>query len=247
MNSIFNMGRTRGAALGLAGATALALSAGAASAGILATGDNALAGTTTAIQPQLAGTVAQDVDTPVSFKINGGTFAATVQSRVVLADDGTYDFYWRIYDTSFTRTTNVIADLDIGPGVLQAFRLDNFGIPIAGLNGDYATDGLGDVGPDNAHLFGSPQDQAVNFTFFGSGGLHGGQDSYFFFLDTNAHSYNHNAIFDVGNNDGTANSDVFSTFGAGGGVPEPGVWTMMIAGFGLAGAMLRTRRRLALA
>ncbi|TAL35659.1 MAG: PEP-CTERM sorting domain-containing protein [Phenylobacterium sp.] len=30
-------------------------------------------------------------------------------------------------------------------------------------------------------------------------------------------------------------------------VPEPATWTMMILGFGAAGAMLRTRRRLAYA
>jgi len=38
-----------------------------------------------------------------------------------------------------------------------------------------------------------------------------------------------------------------SAFQIAGSVPEPGAWTLMILGFGAAGVMLRTRRRLAMA
>ncbi len=231
--------RSRALSLGLAASAALALSAGAASAGTLVAGSNPLSGTTTALEPQLAGTVVQDVDTAVSFGINGGTFAATVQSRVVLADDGTYDFYWRIFDTSFTPPDTPLTNLP-PPGLIGSFRIGDFGIPTAGLNGNYATDGLGDQGPDTAFVFTGSLAQFVNFNF--SSGLAGGKESYFMFLDTNAHSYNHNAEFDLTNVGQTEISDSFSTFGVGG-VPEPAAWTMMIAGFGLAGAALRGSRR----
>ena len=46
-----------------AAAAAMALSATQAGAGILAAGNNSLGGTTSALEPQLAGTVVQDIDT----------------------------------------------------------------------------------------------------------------------------------------------------------------------------------------
>lgn len=243
MNAMFAAKR---AALSIAPLAAAALLAGwatsAGAANILVTGDNPLGGTTSAAEPNLAGTIVQDVDTPVSFALNGGTFNATVQSRVVLSVDGTYDFYWRVHDTSFDSPvgTNLAA-----PGVLGNFRIGNFGIPIAGLNGNYRTDGVGDLGPDNAHVFsGGVFDQYVNFEF--SNGLAGGQDSYFMFLDTNATHYARNASFDLANIGTTQISGSFSTFGVAG-VPEPASWALMIGGLGLAGAMLRSRRRLGLA
>src|SRR3954447_18163833 len=156
-----------------AAVAAMALSATSAGAVILAAGGNSLGGTTSAAQPQLAGTVVEDVDTAVSIAIGVNTLSATVQSRVVLSNDGTYDFYWRIYDTQFTGE----ARPPIG-----AFRPGGFGTPIAGLNGDYRTDGLGDVGPDSAYVFTGSIDDDVNFGF--SGGLRPGQESEFFFLDT---------------------------------------------------------------
>ena len=72
-------------------------------------------------------------------------------------------------------------------------------------------------------------------------GLPAGQDSYFMFLDTNAHHYARNAVFDLASNGYTHNSDQFSTFGVAG-VPEPASWALMILGFGAGGAMLRRRR-----
>jgi hypothetical protein len=166
---------------------------------------------------------------------------------VVLSNDGTYDFYWRVHDTSFqANANNPLIDAAPASGAITAFRLGNFGIPIAGLNGDYRTDGTGDQGPNDAFVFsGGPFDQFVNF-IFGDNGLPAGQGSYFMFLDTNAHHYAMNAAFDLAANGYTHNSDSFATFGVAN-VPEPASWSLMIAGFGLAGAALRARRRLSLA
>jgi len=216
-----------------AAAAAMALSATQAGAGILAAGNNSLGGTTSALEPQLAGTVVQDIDTAVSFAAGGGTFNANVQSRVVLADDGTYDFSWRIHDTSFDGVT-------VAPAALGAFRLGAFGESIVGLNGNYRTDGVGAVGPDIARVFTGALDGYVNFIF--NQGLAAGTDSYFMFLDTSATHYAKTAIFDLTSAESI--SGQFATFGVAG-VPEPATWALMIGGFGLAGASLRRRRAMA--
>jgi hypothetical protein len=208
--------------------------AGPAGAVILATGDNALTGTTAAAEPDLAGTVVQDILTPITLNLAGGVFTGDVQSRVVLAADGTYDFYWRVRETSYTGTD--------GDG-LGNFRIGNFGMPIAGLNGNYRTDGLGDQGPDNAHVFDGALSDFVNFEF---DPLQAPNESFFMFLDTNSHTYGLTAEMDFANLDTTLDSGVVPTFGVAT-VPEPAEWALMIAGFGLTGAALRARRRLALA
>jgi hypothetical protein len=212
--------------------SALALSATQAGAVILAAGNNSLGGTTSAVEPQLAGTIVQDVDTAVSFAMGGGTYNATVQSRVVLSDDGTYDFYWRVHDTSFDGVT-------VAPASLGMLRIGQFGESIVGLNGNYRTDGSGDVGPDTAEVFTGFFDGDVNFKF--SDGLAAGSDSLFMFLDTSAKHYGKTALFDLANGDTSQVSDAFATFGVAG-VPEPATWALMIGGFGLAGVGLRRRR-----
>jgi len=231
------------AALAIAPVAAAALLAGwATSAGavILGQNDNTLGGTTAAAEPQLAGLVVQDVDNTFSWSAGGGTMNASVQSRVVLSNDGTYDFYWRVHDTSFTPGANLVAG--IAAPSITAFRLGDFGIPIEGLNGNYRIDGSGTQGPDDAYVFGASD--FVNF-IFGTNGLPVGTDSLFMFLDTNAHHYARNAVFDLASVGYLENSAQFSTFGVAG-APEPASWALMIGGLGLAGAALR-RRRLALA
>lgn len=197
----------------------------------LTVGSNPLSGASFDTQPQLGGTVFEDEFTNVSFGIGGGTFSATVQSRVVQATDGTYDFYWRIFDTAYDGTA---------PAAIGSFRLADFGIPIAGLNGDYRLDALGDVNPASAFVF---QGDAVNFNF--ANGLPAGSESYFMFLDTEAKAYARTAIFDLTNVGQTENSQIYTTFGVANAVPEPTTWALMIAGFGLTGAMLRRRSALA--
>lgn len=221
---------TRSAALIVCAALCLPTAANAA---ILAIGPNALTGTTSALEPQLAGTVVEDEITAVSFTIGSGTFSANVQSRVVLSDDGTYDFYWRVRDTTYDGTD---------PAAMGSFRIGDFGIPTAGLNGNYRLDGLGNVGPDSAFVFGAPNEDFVNFNF--NGGMRAGNETYFMLLDTQATRYARTAVFDLTNVGQTQISDSYSTFGVAE-IPEPGAWLLMIAGFGLSGAMLRGRSRAA--
>lgn len=71
-----------------------------ASAVNMAPGDfvSPLPGTTVELEPQLAGTVVEDVTRTLSgtFTTTNEPYEVQVQDRVVLADDGTYDFYYRL-------------------------------------------------------------------------------------------------------------------------------------------------------
>lgn len=209
----------------------LALSAGTAEAATLSTGSNPLTGTTSGLEPQLAGVVVEDDLQAFSWIQSGGTLSGTLQSRVVLSTDSTYDFYWRIRDLSFSGTGQAE---DIGN-----FRIGKFGIPIAGLNGNYRTDGLGNVGPASAFVFSGGLSDYVNFGF-GRDTLGLGEESLFMFLDTNATRYRRTALMDVANLGTTSISGLYSTFSAGG-IPEPTTWAMMISGFGLVGGAMRRR------
>jgi hypothetical protein len=213
-------------------AAILALSAGTAQAATLSTGSNTLPGTTSALEPQLAGLVVEDDLQAFSWTQAGGTLRGTIQSRVVLSNDNTYDFYWRVRDLAFD-----------GSGPMQDignFRIGTFGVPIAGLNGNYRTDGLGNVGPSTAFVFNGGLSDYVNFSF-GPDTLGLGEESYFMFLDTSSTRYARNALMDVANADTTSIGRLYSTFGVGG-VPEPATWAMMIAGFGFVGGAMRRRQ-----
>lgn len=198
----------------------------------LVAGGNPLSGTIVAAEPNLAGNIVADTLDPLSITNGDGTLNAMVQSRVVQAIDGTYDFYWRITDLSFQPARG----FDGGTPLIRTLRIGNFGTSVIGDNANYRTDGLGNVGPDDALVLG-PNSNFVNFRFFN--GLMPGQSSYFMFLDTNATNYSRSAALDL--TSGGSISGMISTF-APGGVPEPTTWAMMILGFGGIASVMRRRR-----
>lgn len=200
----------------------------AAHATILVPGDNALSGTTAAAQPQLAGVVLADDSTSIVWNQAGGALTANVQSRVVRSSlDGTLDFYWRI--------TNVSFDGRDAPEAIGNFRIGDFG-NLLGYNSDFRTDGLGSIGPNNAHVFPAPG--FVNYQF--SNGLAPGDDSYFIFIDTDAKSFKRTGKMDIANATTTSISSLYSTYAPG--VPEPAQWASMIGGLALVGIAARRRR-----
>jgi acetyltransferase-like isoleucine patch superfamily enzyme len=166
-----------------------------------------LPGTSLASDPHLAGTVVVDEIAPFSFSAYGGVVSGTVQVRVVWADDYTYNFYWRI-------TNDILSD-----GAIEEFRMGDF-FNTTIYDGDYRIDGLGDIGPDSGRVFTDPAtgipDEFVNFKF-SSSGLAPGQESKFFFLDTDATNFARTLSYDLTSIGASSNSIVYSGY-----APVPG-------------------------
>lgn len=234
-----------------------------ASAATLAPGGFELlgSGTTAAAEPWLKGTVVQDVVTPFSYDgwfsdmgsgetvVTHGNVTGSVQSRVVRAIDGTYDFYWRVNVNSGSFLP--VAD----------FGLKNFAPGT--YNADYRTDGVGSVSPATVNQSTTGD---VNWAFGQyvppSAEVYPGEQSYFFFLDTKSHFYNHNATFSLGSErdsggsmmiDWGGQSGQFNTFGPTSlifhplelqPVPEPeSVWLTLAGMFAIGTVVKRGRRR----
>jgi hypothetical protein len=140
-----------------------------------------LFGTTTALRPELAGTVLEDLLTPFSISGAGESLSGRIQNRVVRSNDGTLDFYWRIIHGE-------------GRGDIHAFRV--IGFADFALDADWRIDGLGGAAPDIARFFGSDEG-SVNFLFNTDEVGIADDSSRFFFLDTEATSYALTGQFDL--------------------------------------------------
>lgn len=194
--------------------------------------DTALAGTTSAARPELAGLVLEDVLQPFSIPAAGIT--GWVQNRVVKETvSGTLDFYWRV---TVDPTSN---------GSVSAFRLGDFGV--ANLtDADWRIDGLGSAAPFVGRLFnptGRP-DGAINFLFTDPAvapadpfARDGG--SRFFFLHTDATAYDKSASYDLLGGPNDSLSGPYKTFRPA--VPEPASWLLALSG--LLGLAALGRRR----
>jgi len=192
----------------------------------------ALPGTTAAAEPDLAGTIVQDDLVPFTIcctnsNPGGGPVDITgsVQERVVLAADGFYDFYWRV----FVDSTSSAA--------LGYFRLGNFGALTASYNINYRTDGLGSTAPGSITRFSGSQANFYNYNF-SPGGIAPGSTSFFLFMDTTATSYGKTAIYDLTNLAQNPISASFATWG-----PEPVPVPAAVWLFGSAVAALGLFRR----
>jgi hypothetical protein len=154
------------------------------------------AGTTSVAEPRLAGKVVEDETTPFDYtgwfldSFSGsaqpvyGRVSGTVQARVVLAADGSYDFYWRI---SVDRDA-FLPVLDFGVS----------GLAPATYETDWRSDLQGEVPPATV----SEQTSGDVGWEFGqyippSSEIYPGQRSYFVFLDSDARHYARSAFFSL--------------------------------------------------
>jgi hypothetical protein len=204
-------------------------------------------GTTVEAEPQLAGSIVEDVVTPFSYSgwlqdlgvaphplTLTGEVRGSVQSRVVLSNDNTYDFYWRV-------TVDRESFLPVSHLFVEGFAPDKY-------NANWRLDGEGNVPPaligqrDNGELYWSfglfaPQSRQIT----------PGSASYFLFIDTDAHAYSRTASFSLlsGRNESGSmlvtwggTSESYLTF-APSPVPEPSATWLALIGLGCVGLLTR--------
>jgi len=138
----------------------------------------ALPGTSVAAQPHLAGTVVEDLLTPFAYRLEHNTaetgstwdLTGTVQSQVVRAVDGTFDFYWRVlpdaqYESQICGSEDppqcIISTQTSGPNgpPLSDFHVGSFNVPE--VRADWRSDGPGEAAPRMGWFWPG----AVNFQF----------------------------------------------------------------------------------
>jgi hypothetical protein len=241
----------------------------------------ALPGTGVDAEPQLAGAVVRDVMAPFTLHISDDfcgescsfsyDLTGTLQSRVVKAVDGTYDFYWRITTQPILSRIRISTDgrheeptppgftADLSWATLSGFVAPQYN---AGWRNDSPgsaaprTAALGPTGPvfyfseivdDGSTSDGKPFLGATNST------LSSGDDTRFFFLDTDARAYAANAKMQLHSqyrepfsgpccNYYSVDDPRISTF-APAPIPEPGTLALMLAGLAGVIGTARYRRR----
>ena len=194
-----------------------------------------LSGTTSGLEPNLAGTVIEDVIVPFAMMSDLGPVSGTVQTRVVRSTaDGTLDFYWQIQNDA----TSAVP--------LTTWRIADFHIPDApAWRGDYRVDSTGTRRPASVNIP-LPLGGVVYFSFLDWEhddvlGLMPGELSRMFFLDTTATSYAATVRQEVWNFGDGAMSPALMAF-APAAVPLPG--GLLLSGTALlALAALRRRER----
>ncbi len=231
--------RRRWSRIGASGAVwiAVALFSAGAQAALVAPGSSVLlSGTTASADPNLAGTVVQDVLEPFTVDLGGGNSVnGYVQDRVVRETaTGTLDFYYRLFNGLDGDGCPVASGGSIGVASRNGY---------SGLSTDvnYRIDGLGSVAPSAATR--SADGSTVLFGFL-SDPIAPGQESRFFFVHTDARSYD---------NLGTGTLVGFSSSGGFGQtqfsvyVPAPvplpaAVWTFGSGVLGMLAIALRRRQ-----
>ncbi|GAB4511752.1 MAG: hypothetical protein Tsb0026_15070 [Sulfuricaulis sp.] len=192
---------------------------------------DALAGTTAAASPELAGIVLEDVIRPFTIEWGAGlSMTGTIQDRVVRSDvDNTLIFSYRI-----------INDATSDAPLRFVMREDYAGFT---TDVDWRSDGLGVTGPNFATRSFDGSD--VTFFFNGLAMIDPGEDSNFFFIKTNATTYNEDgsgviAVTGSENNGRSFHFDTFQPLEAVTAVPLPSALYMFVSG--LMGLMLVKRR-----
>jgi hypothetical protein len=192
-----------------------------------------LQGTTLVARPELAGTVVEEVLRPFSIDFGGGrTATGTIQDRVVRETAGTLDFYYRVFNdsTSEGAINFVVRNLQVNP---WAFSTDV----------DFRLDEPGDIGAESAsrNALGSPGGDQIFVNFLDTS-IEPGESSRFFFMKTNATSYDENAGAEIAGitSNGVQNGVNFLTFQP---IPEPAtIWLLGWASAGLAAMTCRKIR-----
>jgi hypothetical protein len=135
-----------------------------------------LAGTTSAVRPDLAGVVVADVVRPFSVNTGGGYFRGSVQDRVVRNyRTGTLDFYYRVYlDPSSTGSLTRVTRDGFFPGTILT-------------DCDWRIDGLGQRAPHQ--VWRNDDGQWVYFDHSYGATIHPGEQSRFVFVKTNAKDF----------------------------------------------------------